>query len=67
MDVVIEVMLGPNCLPPHRRTISDCIALAAAHEMETVEAAVLDPDFEADVDKIVRNRKPRKLPSGIDS
>jgi hypothetical protein len=35
--------------------------------METVEAAVLDPDFEADVEEIVRNRKPRKLPSGIDS
>ena len=40
------------------RTISDCIAMAKAHEEETGTAPVLDPDFAADVEEIVRNRKP---------
>lgn len=30
---------------PVRRTISECIALAKAHEEETGKAPVLDPDF----------------------
>jgi antitoxin (DNA-binding transcriptional repressor) of toxin-antitoxin stability system len=30
---------------PVRRSISDCIALAKAHEEETGKAPVLDPDF----------------------
>src|SRR5271168_1993823 len=42
------------------RTISECIALAEAHEKETGAAPALDPDFAADVEEIVRNRKPRK-------
>jgi hypothetical protein len=33
---------------PARRTISECIALAEAHERETGQAPVLDPDFAAD-------------------
>ena len=43
---------------PVRRTISECIALAEAHEKETGDAPVLDADFAADVEEIVRNRKP---------
>ncbi len=47
---------------PVRRTISECIALAEAHEKETGQAPVLDPDFADDVEGIVRNRKPWKPP-----
>jgi hypothetical protein len=40
-----------------RRNISECIALATAHEEETGQTATLDPDFAADVEEIIRNRK----------
>ncbi len=61
-----EVVIEPDAQPfaviraaaPVRRTISECIALAEAHEKETGHAPVLDPDFAADVEEIVRNRKP---------
>jgi hypothetical protein len=46
-----------------RRTISECIALAKAHEDELGQAPTLDPDFAADVEEIVRNRKPRNPPA----
>jgi len=42
---------------PIRRTISECIALAKEHEEKTGEAPVLDPDFAADVEEILKNRK----------
>jgi antitoxin (DNA-binding transcriptional repressor) of toxin-antitoxin stability system len=66
-----EVVIGRDAQPlavilaaaPVRRTISDCIALAEAHEKETDEAPVLDPDFAADVERIIRNRKPWNPPS----
>ncbi|MGD0776481.1 MAG: hypothetical protein ABSC05_27000 [Candidatus Solibacter sp.] len=48
---------------PTRRTISQCIALAEAHEKEARQAPVLDPDFAADVEEIVRNRKPWNPPT----
>jgi hypothetical protein len=38
-----------------RRTISECIAFAKAHEEETGKAPVLDPDFAEDVK---RNSQP---------
>jgi hypothetical protein len=47
---------------PVRRTISQCIALADAHERETGQAPVLDPDFAEAVEEIVRNRKPWNPP-----
>jgi antitoxin (DNA-binding transcriptional repressor) of toxin-antitoxin stability system len=46
-----------------RRTISECIALAKAHEEETGQAPTLDPDFAADVEEIVRNRRPWNPPT----
>jgi hypothetical protein len=46
---------------PIRRTIAECIALAKTHETETGQAPVLDPDYAADVEEIIRNRKPRTL------
>ena len=66
-DVVIERDAQPvavvRAATPVRRTISDCIALAKAHEEETGQAPTLDPDFAADVDEIIRNRKPWNPPS----
>jgi SepF-like predicted cell division protein (DUF552 family) len=46
-----------------RRSVSECIALARKHEEETGKAPVLDPDFAADVEEIVRNRKPWNPPA----
>jgi len=46
-----------------RRTISECIALAQAHEEQAGQTPTLDPDFAADVEEIVRNRKPWNPPS----
>lgn len=66
-EVVIERDAQPLAIiraaAPARRTISECIALAEAHEKETGEAPVLDPDFAADVEQIVRNRKRWNPPS----
>jgi antitoxin (DNA-binding transcriptional repressor) of toxin-antitoxin stability system len=66
-EVVIERDSQPlaviRAAAPVRRTISQSIALAEAHEKETGQAPVLDPDFAADVDQIVRNRKPWNPPS----
>ncbi len=45
------------------RTVSDCIALAKAHEEETGLAPTLDPDFAADVEEIIRNRQPWNPPA----
>jgi hypothetical protein len=48
---------------PARRAISECIALAKKHEEEAGEAPVLDADFAADVEEILRNRKPWNPPA----
>jgi hypothetical protein len=50
---------------PERRTISECIALAKEREKVRGEAPVLDSEFAADLEEIVRGRKPRK-PSAWD-
>ena len=49
--------------PVRVRLLSECIALAKAHEEETGKAPVLDPDFAADVEEIVKNRKPWNPPA----
>jgi antitoxin (DNA-binding transcriptional repressor) of toxin-antitoxin stability system len=46
-----------------RRSISECIALAKAHEDETGKAPVLDPDFAEDVEEILSHRKPWNPPA----
>lgn len=48
---------------PARRTISECIALAKAHEEETGKAPVLEPDFAEDVEEIISHRKPWNPPA----
>jgi antitoxin (DNA-binding transcriptional repressor) of toxin-antitoxin stability system len=67
VEIVIERDARPlaviRAASPPRRTISECIALAEAHEQETGETPVLDPDFAADVEEIVRNRKPWNPPA----
>jgi antitoxin (DNA-binding transcriptional repressor) of toxin-antitoxin stability system len=46
-----------------RRKISECIALAKAHEEETREVPVLDPDFAEDMEEIIKNRQPWNPPA----
>jgi antitoxin (DNA-binding transcriptional repressor) of toxin-antitoxin stability system len=67
-----EVVIENGTLPvavihtptdPSRRSISECLALAKKHEEETGKAPVLDSDFAADVEQIVRNRKPWNPPA----
>jgi hypothetical protein len=48
---------------PVRRSISECIALAKAHEEETSKAPVLDPDFAEDLEEIIIHRKPWNPPA----
>jgi antitoxin (DNA-binding transcriptional repressor) of toxin-antitoxin stability system len=66
-EVVIERNAQPlaviRAAVPERRTISECIALAEVHEKESGGGPVLDPDFAADVEEIVRNRKPWNPPT----
>ena len=66
-EIVIERDAQPfaviRAAAPARRTISECITLAEAREKETGQSPVLDPDFAADVEEIVRNRKPWNPPT----
>ena len=66
-EVVIERDAQPLAIlraaAPARRTISECIALAEAHEREAGVAPVLDADFAADVDEIFKSRKPWNPPT----
>jgi len=48
---------------PVRRSVSECIALAKAHEKATGEVPVLDSDFAEDVEEIIKNRKPWTPPA----
>ena len=69
-EIVIEHDRRPiavlHAAEPVRRTISDCIALAKAHEEETGKAPVLDADFAQDVEEILNNRKPWNPPAWED-
>lgn len=66
-EVVIERDEQPLAIiraaAPTHRTISECIALAEAHEKESGEGPVLDSDFAADVEDVVRQRKPWNPPT----
>jgi hypothetical protein len=48
---IIKAPQGPG------RKFSECIALAKEHEEKLGQAPTLDPDFAADVEEIIRNRK----------
>jgi antitoxin (DNA-binding transcriptional repressor) of toxin-antitoxin stability system len=66
-EVVIERDAQPLAVirpaAPARRTVAECIALAKAHEEKTGDAPTLDPDFAADVEDVVRSRKPWNPPA----
>jgi antitoxin (DNA-binding transcriptional repressor) of toxin-antitoxin stability system len=65
-EVVIDrggepiAVIGPA--RPVARTLSECIALARKHEQESGTAPVMDPDFAADVEDIINNRRPWNPP-----
>jgi hypothetical protein len=52
------VMLRPVDAP-RGRLLSESIALAEAHAAELGYEPTMDPDFAADLEEIIRNRKPR--------
>ena len=58
-EVIIESGKRPvatlHAAEPVRRNISECIALAKAHEEETGRAPILDADFAKDAEEIVRH------------
>ena len=66
-EVVVERDNRPVAIirPPERRgrLLSEAIALAKQREEERGYAVTLDPDFAADVEEIVRNRKPWNPPA----
>jgi len=61
-EVVVERNHQPlavlRAATPPRRTISDSIALAQQRDKERGYSVTLDPEFAAEVEQIVRNRKP---------
>jgi antitoxin (DNA-binding transcriptional repressor) of toxin-antitoxin stability system len=61
-EIVIENGERPvavlHAAEPVRRGISECIALAKAHEQETGKAPVLDAEFAEDMEQILSHRKP---------
>ena len=63
-EPVVLVRAGEARAEPVRgRLLSECIALAKAHEEETGKAPVLDPDFAADLEEIIKNCKPWNPPA----
>jgi len=65
--VIIENGARPvavlHAAEPERRSISDCIALAKAHEEKTGKAPVLDSEFAEDVEEILCHHKPWNPPA----
>lgn len=63
----VEVVIESGKLPvavihapaPPRRSISESIALAEARSKELGYKPVMDAEYAADMEEIVRNRKPR--------
>lgn len=66
-EVIIENNAEPVAVvhpaEPVPRTISECIALAKAHEEESGKAPILDPDFAEDLEEILNNREPWNPPA----
>ena len=63
VEIVIESGAYPPAIlrmaAPPRRSISESIALAEARTKELGYKPVMDADFAADLEEIIRNRKPR--------
>lgn len=64
-EVIVESESKPVAIihtPPFpTRTLSESIALAKAHAEELGFEPVMDADFAADMEEIIRNRKPREI------
>lgn len=64
-EIVIEDGTRPVAVlhapEPPRRSISESIALAEAHSKELGYEPVMDAEFAADLEEIIRNRKPRNF------
>lgn len=63
-EIVIEKEASPAvvlrvAVEPRGRLLSESIALAEAHAKEMGYEPVMDPEFAADLEEIIRNRKPR--------
>jgi antitoxin (DNA-binding transcriptional repressor) of toxin-antitoxin stability system len=66
-----EVVIESGKLPvavvrpaePHVRLLSESIALAKAHAKELGYEPTLDPEFAADLEDIIKSRKPREISS----
>ena len=54
--VAVAILRSPE-MP--RRSITESIALAKKHAQELGYEPTMDPDFAADLEEIIRNRKPR--------
>ena len=66
-EVIIESNEHPTAVlrpvDPPRRSISESIALAEARTTELGYKPVMDAGFAADLEEIIRNRKPRDTSS----
>ncbi|HZD51234.1 MAG TPA: hypothetical protein VE178_21020 [Silvibacterium sp.] len=63
-EVVIEKEASPAVVlrvadEPRGRLLSESIALAEAHEKELGYEPRMDPEFAADLEEIIRSRRPR--------
>lgn len=63
-EIVIEKEASPGVMlrvavEPRGRLLSESIALAEAHAKEMGYEPAMDPEFAADLEEIIRNRKPR--------
>lgn len=63
-EIVIEKEASPGvvlrvAVEPRGRLLSESIALAEAHAKEMGFEPVIDPEFAADLEDIIRNRRPR--------
>lgn len=64
-----EIVIEEESLPPvvvrmaaapRGRLLSESIAMAEAHALETGDEPVMDAAFAADLEEIIRSRKPRE-------
>lgn len=63
-EIVTEKEASPAvvlrvAVEPRGRLLSESLALAEAHAREMDHEPVMDPDFAADLEEIIRNRRPR--------
>jgi antitoxin (DNA-binding transcriptional repressor) of toxin-antitoxin stability system len=67
VEIVIENDAAPavvlRAAEPARRSISESIAIAEARTRELGYKPVMDAGFAADLEEIIRNRKPRNSPA----